>query len=129
MSCNNHDKTDHNVQSKEDSVRRADSVKAENDARTEREQYQNKLNARIDSLKARIHEQDSIFSKRNERERQRWQANRERINARIERLRQQKESANAVAKDKWNNFKLSVDTAMTNLKNDWNKTLEKMKAK
>jgi hypothetical protein len=129
ISCNNQKTAENNARVKEDSIRRADSIRTDNEARTEREQYQKRLNARIDSLQMRLHEQDSMYDKKSARERKQWQANRERINARINRIKQQKEDVNTVAKDKWTKFKLSVDTAMNNLKSDWNQMLEKMKAK
>jgi len=131
ISCNNNqNKSDEAIaKQREDSIRRADSIKMANEERNEREQYRSYLQARIDSMNEKIRENDEMYAKRTDAERQRWLEHRARLNARVERLQKKKGDIGTVAKDDWGKFKLDVDTAMTNLKTDWNNMLEKMKAK
>ena len=131
FSCvNNSDKTGADLtKHKEDSARRADSINQENIAREGRLQYQARIQQEIDSIEAMEQERDMVYENRSDKEQQTYMEHRNRINTSIERLKKKKESIGAIAKDDWARFKIETDTAMTNLKNDWNEMLDKMKAK
>jgi len=131
VSCN----TDHNNNAGQaevktaDSTGRADSIAAADKTANEREAFRVDLQRRLDSMQTRMNVLDSLYENGKEKSRQNWIANRERIKARMNRLNQRKKDIPTVAKEKWTEFKENVDTAMTNLKMDWNATLDKMKAK
>ncbi len=131
VSC--HTNLDKNVGQAEvktaDSAGRADSIAAADKTATEREAFRRDLQRRIDSMQIRMNVLDSIYVSNKEKGRENWIASRERIRGRMNRLNERKTEINTVTKDKWNNFKQNVDTAMQNLKNDWNATLDKMKIK
>jgi len=112
-----------------DSAERADSIAAADKTATEREAFRRYLERRLDSMQTRMNVFDSLYQNKKEKDRENWIAGRERIKARLDRLNQRKKDVPTVAKEKWVEFKENVDTAMTNLKNDWNATLDKMKSK
>ncbi len=112
-----------------DSAGRADSIAAADKTATEREAFRRDLDRRLDSMQTRMNVLDSIYENKKEKGRENWIANRERIKARMNRLNEQKKDIPTVTKEKWNEFKQNVDTAMTNLKMDWNATIDKLKVK
>jgi|SRR6185437_1680254 len=110
-----------------DSAERADSIAAADKTATEREAFRRDLEQRLDSMQTRMNFFDSMYLNKKEKGRENWAASRERIKGRMQRLNQRKTEVKTVTKDKWTVFRQNVDTAMQNLKHDWNATLDKMK--
>ena len=111
-----------------DSAGRADSIAAADKTASEREVFRRDLQRRLDSMQTRMNVLDSIYESHKEKGREEWLENRRHIKERMNRLNKTKDDIPTVAKEKWTEFKENVDTAMNNLKQDWNKTLDKMKA-
>ena len=120
-SCHNYSRTTAEEQAKQngDSAIRADSIKAAKGDQDARFAYQKDLQLKIDSMNARLIKMDSINARRKNVDQAKWYAARKQINAGIRRLQARQVDIANVKKDKWKEFKESIDTAIQNIKYEW----------
>jgi hypothetical protein len=108
------------AQMKADSMHRADSMqKAAADMKM-REDYRASINKQMDTLKMQMDKMDSMASKKKEKDKKMWEAKRDAMKARMDSLKKESDAAGSATGDKWNMWKMKMDSSMMKMKSEWN---------
>ena len=122
ISCHNYarESEENQAKSSADSTRIADSMNHINKDSLERITFQKHIHYQIDSIELKLASLDSLSDKKNGAEKKKLTISRNHIKTRIERLKAKEKEAGDIAVDKWVSFKEEIDTAVQNVKTEWN---------